>query len=67
MTILEYIHRPNRTELGLSGCHDSYLKLSDEIYHEDMFKINEEEDFFCHQLNRKVNYPETKVFDSQSV
>lgn len=60
MTILEYIHRPNRTELGLSGCHDSYLKLSDEIYHEDMFKINEEEDFFCHQLNRKLKFKARK-------
>lgn len=59
--ILEYIHRPNKTEVGVgTNTNDSYLKLSSVIEESEMFLKNEEEKFLHIQSGEEVVFKAIK-------
>lgn len=59
--ILEYIHRPNKTEVGVgTNTNDSYLKLSTAIEESEMFLKNKEEKFLHSQSGEDVIFKAIK-------
>lgn len=59
--ILEYIHRPNKTEVGVgTNTNDSYLKLSTAIEESEMFLKNKEEKFLHPQSGEDVIFKAIK-------
>lgn len=53
MRVLEYIHRPNKTEVGVgTNTNDSYLKLAPAIESSPIFTMNKEE-YFYNAENKK--------------
>ena len=59
--ILEYIHRPNKTEVGVgTNTNDSYLKLSATIEATEMFLQNQEERFLHIQSGEEVIFKAIK-------
>lgn len=59
--ILEYIHRPNKTEVGVeTNTNDSYLKLAPAIEKTDMFVPNEVESFLYLQKGEEVIFKAVK-------
>lgn len=59
--ILEYIHRPNKTEVGVgTNTNDSYLKLSTAIEESEMFLKNKEEKFLHSQSGEEVIFKAIK-------
>ena len=52
--ILEYIHRPNQTEIGIGSTHDAYLLLPPKLAGSEMFVEGEEEAFLHIASNTKV-------------
>lgn len=59
--MLEYIHRPNKTEVGVgTNTNDSYLKLSALIEESEMFLQNEDEKFLHFQSGEEVVFKAVK-------
>lgn len=59
--ILEYIHRPNKTEVGVgTNTNDSYLKLAPAIEKTEMFVPNEVERFLYLQTGEEVIFKAVK-------
>lgn len=59
--ILEYIHRPNKTEVGVgTNTNDSYLKLSSTIENSEMFLVNQDEKFLHFQSGKEVTFKAIK-------
>ena len=59
--ILEYIHRPNKTEVGVgTNTNDSYLKLAPAIEKTEMFVQNEVESFLYLQTGEEVIFKAVK-------
>lgn len=59
--IVEYIHRPNKTEVGVgTNTNDSYLKLSPSIEDSEIFQQNEEEYFLEPQSGDRVLFKAVK-------
>ena len=59
--ILEYIHRPNKTEVGVgTNTNDSYLKLAPAIKETEMFVPNEDESFLYLPTSEEVIFKAVK-------
>jgi hypothetical protein len=61
MRVLEYIHRPNKTEVGVgTNTNDSYLKLAPAIETSPIFTMNTEEFFYNAEYNRNCLFKAVK-------
>lgn len=59
--VLEYIHRPNKTEVGVDkNIHDTYLKLPLELESSDIFKKGVDDEFFNHSINDNLVFKAIK-------
>lgn len=61
MRVLEYIHRPNKTEVGVgTNTNDSYLKLASAIETSPIFTMNTEEYFYNAEYHRNCLFKAVK-------
>ncbi len=61
MRVLEYIHRPNKTEVGVgTNTNDSYLKLAPAIETSPIFTMNTEEFFYNAEYHRNCLFKAVK-------
>lgn len=61
MKVIEYIHRPNKTEVGVgTNTNDSYLKLAPPIESSPIFTMNEEETFYNKEYKKSCLFKAVK-------
>ena len=68
MRVLEYIHRPNKTEVGVgTNTNDSYLKLAPAIETSPIFTMNTEEFFYNAEYHRNCLFKAVKYTSGEMI